>query len=765
MPFINKDLEKQHIEIIQKRADSIIQYFVIVFFIFGILYAPVYQTWNFALGVGSFNLCLFLIARFLVKNPYTARMLMSFVLSIFVLQFISQSHGMAEFHFFFFTNIVLLILYQDWRIMVPYTLSAIVHHSYFFYFQLMGVQGLGIYFINYTNVTLYTLGFHYGLVILMGIICGWWAIELKKQSLKAFYIQKELEDKINLMDKNLELAVNITQGIFVKDFMANDKIGNYLLQLQNKLIESDKKKQEEKFKNEGLLIISKILRDNTDLKELAKQLLSAIIKQINIQQGAIFLVNIYKEEQYLYPLVFQSYSKEQKARQRIMLGEGILGTAVEKKEIIYLDNIPTDYAKVRSGLGETSIKTLLIVPLVFNQKIIGAIELGSLFKIDDYKINFVKTVTENIVSTILAIQASEENKRLLIEAQNMNAELKTREEELLTQEEELKQNMEEMQTTQDELQRKQAQLEAEVESVNNAKIIRIEFTPDGYIKAFNPYFCEIFGYSEEELFNQHHSILVPNEYKNSKEYQVFWQNLRNGVRITQESERLDKNGKSIFVNGSYVPVMDKYGKVESILKLAVDITETKKMLINSQEMNNELLLREEELRQNMEEMQAIQDDLQRKEKLLQKQVQDLSTLQSELNARIQALGISSILSEADIYGNILYINDKLLEVTGYTKDELIGKPHNILRHPDMPKQLFEVFWKTIKAGKIFRGIIKNKKKDGTHYWVDAVISPVIDENGNVLKYIGIRYLIENEEIAKNLFINKCKELNINLNAS
>jgi PAS domain-containing protein len=83
----------------------------------------------------------------------------------------------------------------------------------------------------------------------------------------------------------------------------------------------------------------------------------------------------------------------------------------------------------------------------------------------------------------------------------------------------------------------------------------------------------------------------------------------------------------------------------------------------------------------------------------------------------------------------------------------------------MPKQLFEVFWKTIKAGKIFRGIIKNKKKDGTHYWVDAVISPVIDENGNVLKYIGIRYLIENEEIAKNLFINKCKELNINLNAS
>jgi hypothetical protein len=144
---IDNNSKKLYNEESQKKADSIIQYFIIVFFLFGLAIAPIYDTWWFGLGIGSINMALFFIAKFLIKNKYLARMIVSLILAIYMLQFIGQSHGMAEFHFFFFTNIALLIIYKDWRLMIPYVVFTVAHHSIFFYFQLLGVKNLGIYFI------------------------------------------------------------------------------------------------------------------------------------------------------------------------------------------------------------------------------------------------------------------------------------------------------------------------------------------------------------------------------------------------------------------------------------------------------------------------------------------------------------------------------------------------------------------------------------------------------------------------------------------
>ncbi|MBX7089203.1 MAG: PAS domain-containing protein [Cyclobacteriaceae bacterium] len=76
----------------------------------------------------------------------------------------------------------------------------------------------------------------------------------------------------------------------------------------------------------------------------------------------------------------------------------------------------------------------------------------------------------------------------------------------------------------------------------------------------------------------------------------------------------------------------------------------------------------------------------------------------------------TLYSEADERGYILFANEVFCEISKYSKDELIGQPHSIIRHPDMPKKLFEILWKTIAEGKTFRGIIKNRAKDGSHYW-------------------------------------------------
>ncbi|MGI9216193.1 MAG: methyl-accepting chemotaxis protein [Hydrogenophaga sp.] len=126
----------------------------------------------------------------------------------------------------------------------------------------------------------------------------------------------------------------------------------------------------------------------------------------------------------------------------------------------------------------------------------------------------------------------------------------------------------------------------------------------------------------------------------------------------------------------------------------------------------------------------------------------LDAVESELKVRTDIMNETSIVSEADKKGDILSINEKFIEVSKYSREELIGQPHNTTRHPDMPKDVFKQMWSTIGRGQMFRGIIKNRAKDGTPYYVDAVIAPILGENGKPMKYLGVRYDITTSEIER-----------------
>src|SRR5690606_14770980 len=104
--------------------------------------------------------------------------------------------------------------------------------------------------------------------------------------------------------------------------------------------------------------------------------------------------------------------------------------------------------------------------------------------------------------------------------------------------------------------------------------------------------------------------------------------------------------------------------------------------------------------------------------------------------------------------------NKLCEVSGYSEEELIGQPHSTFRHPDMPKASFKELWKIIKGGDVFRGIIKNKTKSGGDYWVDARIKSVKDKRGKIIKYIGARYHIEDNDIAILLYNKQADKLGL-----
>lgn len=100
---------------------------------------------------------------------------------------------------------------------------------------------------------------------------------------------------------------------------------------------------------------------------------------------------------------------------------------------------------------------------------------------------------------------------------------------------------------------------------------------------------------------------------------------------------------------------------------------------------------------------------------------------------------SDIVSKTDIKGNITYVNKKFLEISGYTEEELVGKPHNMVRHVDMPRRAFKKMWKTIKNKKIWKGEVKNLKKNGDYYVVESTIMPILDTNGDIVEYVSVRH--------------------------
>lgn len=223
-----------------------------------------------------------------------------------------------------------------------------------------------------------------------------------------------------------------------------------------------------------------------------------------------------------------------------------------------------------------------------------------------------------------------------------------------------------------------------------------EFTPEGSILFASPNFLKILGYELVEVKDRPHSIFVAGDTSSSLEYRQFWEKIRKGEAQSCENKFINKHGREIWLQGTYSPVVDSQGKVSKVILMGADISHVK----------------------------------------------------SELKVRTDIMNLTSIVSESDLKGDILNINEKFTEVSKYSSEELLGRPHNTTRHPDMPKEVFKEMWATIGRGRMFRGIVKNRAKDGTPYYVDAVIAPILGDNGKPRKYLGVRYDITATELER-----------------
>lgn len=130
----------------------------------------------------------------------------------------------------------------------------------------------------------------------------------------------------------------------------------------------------------------------------------------------------------------------------------------------------------------------------------------------------------------------------------------------------------------------------------------------------------------------------------------------------------------------------------------------------------------------------------------------------DCRALLMAVSQAALVSVTDSRGSIIYANDTFVKVSKYSYEELIGQNHRILKSGDQPDAMFEDLWRTISSGKVWRGEIKNKAKDGSYYWVDTSIAPILDASGVPERYIAVRFLITEKKNSEEGIIRQNEEL-------
>lgn len=219
-----------------------------------------------------------------------------------------------------------------------------------------------------------------------------------------------------------EFARQIGSGNFDAKFESlseNDLLGNALIEMQSSLQNANNEAVERKRQDElqdwinlGLAKFGDILRKNNDnILHLSVEVVRNIIKYLEVNQGAIYIIKKDDgiDEQYLEMTASFAYNQQKFIQKRIKLHEGLVGICAVEKRIINLDKLPNEYIKISSGFGITPSKYLLLVPLLIADEIYGVIELGSLQQIENHKIEFIKKLSEDIATTISYVKINQEN--------------------------------------------------------------------------------------------------------------------------------------------------------------------------------------------------------------------------------------------------------------------------------------------------------------------------------------------------------------------
>lgn len=587
----------------------------------------------------------------------------------------------------------------------------------------------------------------------------------------------QIVSAVNSLSENIKQASTFAETIGNGDletrievFGNKGKLSESLELMRKNLSQVAEEEARRNWATEGLAKFVDIVRSTDDIENFYDGILGNLIRYLKANQGYLYIVNDenpsdpYMEIKSVYAYEKKRYLEEEP---KIRFKQGLIGQAWFDKAPLYFTEIPSTYVRITSGVGEALPTCILIVPLLHNEEVVGAIEIASFTEFEQYEQEFVSKLAETIAGSISNVKVSERTKKLLQDSREQ-------EESLRAQEEEIRQNMEEMQATQEEMERAQRAMKQALDSANekeqealrlqeefeheknkiqaefdaqlgiiNATAIVSRTDLKGNITYVNDMFCEVAQYTREELIGKPHNV-VRHEDMPPAAFEDLWRTISSGKIWKGQVKNKKKDGSYYWVQATISPILGENGKPVEYMAVRYLITDMIEQQMVLNQTLEEVKAQEEELKQNMEELSASQNNME--------------SIQLELSAQLKIINKTAICSKTDLKGNIIYVNDEFIKWSGYTEEELMGNNHRMLRHEDMPAEAFEDLWRTISSGNVWKGQVKNKAKNGSAYWVDATISPIMDENGKPKEYMAVRFVINDLKAAEEEIEKLRKEL-------
>ena len=237
----------------------------------------------------------------------------------------------------------------------------------------------------------------------------------------------------------------------------------------------------------------------------------------------------------------------------------------------------------------------------------------------------------------------------------------------------------------------QADFEGKIAAIHRVQAV-IEFDLTGRILDANTNFLDTFGYGRDEVVGQHHRMFCQPEFAASSEYADLWARLGRGEFFAGRYRRLSKEGKEIWLQASYNPILDVTGKPYKVVKFAVDITHD-------------------------------------------------MTSAAETKGKIDAISLSQAVIEFDMQGNVLVANPNFLRTMGYTLAEIRGQHHSMFCEPDLVQsRAYRDFWADLGEGKFQSARYRRIGKHGAEVWIQATYNPILDVDGRPYKVV--KYAID-----------------------
>ncbi|UII34063.1 GAF domain-containing protein [Fulvivirga ulvae] len=378
----------------------------------------------------------------------------------------------------------------------------------------------------------------------------------------------------------------------------DDEMGKALLEMKENLIVNAKEEKQRNWTVSGLAKFADIIRSQTDLQSLGDTVISEMVKYTSSNQGALFIVEDEDlDDPYLRMASCYAWDKKRFVNKEIRPGQGLTGECWQEGDPIFITEIPQDYVRITSGLGDATPGCVFISPLKINENIYGILELATFKPYEEYEREFIIKVSENIAAAIFNARINSQTHKLLELSQQQA-------EEMRASEEELRQNMEELQATQEAAERRNAELErvnaqTEAQKQTMAKMLEKLKRKDEETEQQT----QQLKAKEEEMLKRMNELEVVREMAEKR---------------NKELERANAQAEA---------------QKQSMTRMIGKLREKEK---ENQEQTEALKAQEEELRQSMEELKAVQEEMEKTRKAeASKSVEVQKKITEELTAKLR----------------------------------------------------------------------------------------------------------------------------------